>query len=365
LWYPKAILKRESTEFFFLSEKKCTIFVTMNELTATYQQNTTGLPEVFAAVDTGSEKSPGKINGRFFQGIDYYPFGSLMPGRNMNASDYRFGFNSMEKDDEFTGVTGSHLNFGARIYDSRVGRFLSLDSKARNYPFWSPYLFAANNPIRFIDVDGFGPGDGTLKVYMTTAMLKNGDVVYLAKRYYDNVTPEQVRAYERHAQTEGGWYEETKTNYELYESNEDAWSWNVYGATTPEKRNVVYQGSNRGYIDVKENRGMLTGEIETEPDETIRVNVYVADKESGERQLIESFEFEEKGEFDIPYDITDDQYLSVEVSGGKVNSLSVGAYVPEKRGEDPQSNIDKYGEEEPTKKDLEEIENKTKHTKKR
>ncbi len=313
--------------------------------------SSTGHPEHFTSILTGYN--------------EFYSFGMLMPGRNLNAGDYRFGFNGQEKLDEITGVTGSHLDFGARIYDSRVGRFLSLDPKARNYPFWSPYLFAANNPIRFIDVDGFGPGDGTLKVYMTTAKLKNGDVVYLAKRYYDNVTPEQVRAYERHAQTEGGWYEETKANYESYESNEDAWSWNVYGATTPEKRNVVYQGSNRGYIDVKENRGMLTGEIETEPDETIKVNVYVADKESGERQLIETFEFEEKGEFDIPYEITDDQYLSVEVSGGKVNSLSVGAYVPEKRGEDPQSNIDKYGEEEPTKEDLEEIENKTKHTKKR
>jgi hypothetical protein len=30
---------------------------------------------------------------------DYYPFGSLMPGRKYNAGEYRFGFNGMEKDD--------------------------------------------------------------------------------------------------------------------------------------------------------------------------------------------------------------------------------------------------------------------------
>jgi RHS repeat-associated protein len=60
----------------------------------------------------------------------------------------------MEKDDEFTGVTGSHLNFGARIYDSRVGRFLSRDPKFSNYPDLSPYVFSGNNPILFIDKDG-------------------------------------------------------------------------------------------------------------------------------------------------------------------------------------------------------------------
>jgi RHS repeat-associated protein len=128
----------------------------MNGLTATYHQNTTVLPEAFTAVDTGSEKSPGKINGCFFQGLDYYPFGSLMPGRNLNASDYRFGFNGMEKDDEFTGVTGSHLNFGARIYDSRTGSFLSVDPLWKDYTAWSPYNGFNRNPIWYVDPTGKG-----------------------------------------------------------------------------------------------------------------------------------------------------------------------------------------------------------------
>jgi RHS repeat-associated protein len=67
---------------------------------------------------------------------------------------HRYGFNGMEKLDEIAEVTGSHLDFGARIYDSRLGRWLSIDSLDVKYPMMSPYVGMANNPVVFIDKDG-------------------------------------------------------------------------------------------------------------------------------------------------------------------------------------------------------------------
>jgi RHS repeat-associated protein len=85
---------------------------------------------------------------------DYYPFGMLMPGRKYNPAEYRFGFNGQEKDDEITGVTGSHLDFGARIYDSRIGRWMALDPLRNIYPSHSPYCFGVNSPLYFTDPNG-------------------------------------------------------------------------------------------------------------------------------------------------------------------------------------------------------------------
>jgi RHS repeat-associated protein len=67
--------------------------------------------------------------------------------------DYRYGFNGQEKDDEIKG-TGNSLDFGARIYDSRLGRFLSLDPLMTKYPSESPLSFVGNSPLIFIDPDG-------------------------------------------------------------------------------------------------------------------------------------------------------------------------------------------------------------------
>ena len=50
----------------------------------------------------------------------YEPFGSLLPGRQFNAGNYRFSFNGMEKDDEVNGTTGTSYDFGARMYDPSV-----------------------------------------------------------------------------------------------------------------------------------------------------------------------------------------------------------------------------------------------------
>jgi RHS repeat-associated protein len=84
---------------------------------------------------------------------DYYPFGMTMPGRNANAATYRHGFNGMEKDDEIKG-SGNSYDFGARIYDPRIGRWLSLDPLMSKYAYLSPYHYTSNSPIALVDLDG-------------------------------------------------------------------------------------------------------------------------------------------------------------------------------------------------------------------
>jgi RHS repeat-associated protein len=81
-----------------------------------------------------------------------------MPGRKMNASDYRFGFGGHEKDDEVHGVTGSHLSFGDMGYDPRIVRRWRPDPLQAGMPSWSPYAYALDNPIMFVDEDGKWPG---------------------------------------------------------------------------------------------------------------------------------------------------------------------------------------------------------------
>ncbi len=85
----------------------------------------------------------------------HYPFGMLIQERTYTATveGYRFGFNGMEKVDEVSG-SGNAYDFGARIYDSRLGRWMSVDPLQKKYPSLSPYNFVANSPILFIDPDG-------------------------------------------------------------------------------------------------------------------------------------------------------------------------------------------------------------------
>ena len=90
-----------------------------------------------------------------FEKYDYYPFGMIMTGRKYAASSfkYRYGFNGKENDNEVKGE-GNQQDYGMRIYDPRLGRFLSEDPIARDYPELSPYQFSSNSPISGIDVDG-------------------------------------------------------------------------------------------------------------------------------------------------------------------------------------------------------------------
>ena len=77
-----------------------------------------------------------------------------MPGRKFNASSlYRYGFNGKENDNEVAD-NGNQYDYGFRIYNPRIARFLSVDPLIKRFPKYSPYQFAGNKPIVFIDLDG-------------------------------------------------------------------------------------------------------------------------------------------------------------------------------------------------------------------
>lgn len=90
------------------------------------------------------------------QSSDYSPFGVQLSGRNFvksGAKEGRFGFNGMEEDVELKGE-GNSYDFGARMYDSRLGKWFSLDRRSGSFPSFSPYSFYRNNPLVFMDPNG-------------------------------------------------------------------------------------------------------------------------------------------------------------------------------------------------------------------
>jgi RHS repeat-associated protein len=90
----------------------------------------------------------GKKGAQQKNGLDYYPFGSVMPGRSFSSDNYRYGFNGQEKTDEISGV-GNHNTALFWEYDTRLARRWNLDPKPN--PELSHYSVFAGNPIMFND----------------------------------------------------------------------------------------------------------------------------------------------------------------------------------------------------------------------
>jgi RHS repeat-associated protein len=77
----------------------------------------------------------------------------LVPNRHGNTSDYRYGFQGQEMDNEVKGE-GNSLNYTFRMHDPRVGRFFAVDPLEKSYPHNSPYAFSENRVIDGIDFEG-------------------------------------------------------------------------------------------------------------------------------------------------------------------------------------------------------------------
>ncbi len=101
-----------------------------------------------------------------------------MPGRKVQAGGYRFGFQGQEQDDEVKG-DGNSVNYKYRVHDPRLGRFLSIDPLAPEYPFYSPYVFSGNRVIDAVELEGLEPSWFGTTHFEVKAELQAGAATYL------------------------------------------------------------------------------------------------------------------------------------------------------------------------------------------
>jgi RHS repeat-associated protein len=92
------------------------------------------------------------IDGEIISYEEYHPFGttSYRSGRSeIEVSLKRYKYCGKERDEE----TGLYY-YGMRYYAAWLCRFVSVDPLQFKYPHYTPYQYAGNKPVSFIDLDG-------------------------------------------------------------------------------------------------------------------------------------------------------------------------------------------------------------------
>ena len=96
------------------------------------------------------------FNNEIREEKNYYPFGLQHKGYNntVKGRKHAYGFGGKEEQHEYE---LNWIDITARNYDPALGRWMNLDPLAEEMRRHSPYNYAFNNPIYFIDPDGMMP----------------------------------------------------------------------------------------------------------------------------------------------------------------------------------------------------------------
>ncbi|NJC26609.1 RHS repeat domain-containing protein [Neolewinella antarctica] len=156
----------------------------LGNVMVTFSENITTAYEKTSTADRVEYTIPEIITA-----ADYLPFGLAMnrDPDSRSGKNYRYGFNGKEKDDDGEWGDLTQYDYGFRIYNPGIARFLSVDPLMKIYPMLTPYQFASNRPIDGIDLDGleyFDSDEAMINMTFGGASLKLSHVSNSTANYY-------------------------------------------------------------------------------------------------------------------------------------------------------------------------------------